>query len=116
MAVNRIVVGAGYGFTDWLLQRITAVVMAVYFLLIVTVIIVVRPADFEAWRGLFAFRPLSIATFVFALSLFYHAWVGIRDLWMDYIKSPALRLTLHVLTATVLTGYAAWTALILWRL
>ncbi|MDR2165961.1 MAG: succinate dehydrogenase, hydrophobic membrane anchor protein [Zoogloeaceae bacterium] len=116
MAVNRIVVGAGYGFKDWLLQRVTAVVMAVYFLLIVTILVVVRPADFESWRGIFASRPVAVATFVFALSLFYHAWVGIRDLYMDYVKNPSLRLVLHVLTVTVLTGYAVWTALILWRL
>jgi succinate dehydrogenase / fumarate reductase membrane anchor subunit len=114
--VKRIVVGAGYGFTDWLLQRLTAVVLALYSILIAVVIVVVHPADFDAWRGIFAFRPVAIATFVFALSLFYHAWVGIRDLWMDYVKCPCLRLALHAATALALTVYAVWTAFILWRL
>lgn len=39
-----------------------------------------------------------------------------RDLWMDYIKPTGLRLSLHVLTVTLLVGYTAWVAAILWRL
>jgi succinate dehydrogenase / fumarate reductase membrane anchor subunit len=55
-------------------------------------------------------------TFLFFVSLFYHAWIGIRDIWMDYVKPTGLRLTLHVVTLTALVGYAAWAAAILWRL
>jgi len=55
-------------------------------------------------------------TFLFFLSLFYHAWIGIRDLWMDYIKPTGVRLSLHVLTIAVLIGYAGWASKILWSL
>ena len=51
-----------------------------------------------------------------ALGLILGAWIGIRDIWMDYIQPVGLRLTLHVLTATALVGYTAWAAAILWRL
>jgi len=114
--VNRIVVGAHYGLKDWIAQRATAVVMAVYTALIVAVILVARPADFEAWRAIFAHGFIKFASFLFALSLFYHAWIGMRDLWMDYIKPTGLRLALHVLTILALVGYAGWAASILWRL
>ncbi|MDR1890467.1 MAG: succinate dehydrogenase, hydrophobic membrane anchor protein [Zoogloeaceae bacterium] len=114
--VNRIVVGAHYGLKDWIVQRATAVVMAGYTLLIATVILAAQPADFETWRGIFACGPIKFATFLFALSLFYHAWIGVRDLWMDYINSTGLRLSLHVLTILALVGYAGWVASILWRL
>jgi succinate dehydrogenase / fumarate reductase membrane anchor subunit len=114
--VNRIVVGAHYGLKDWLIQRISAVVMALYTLLIVSVILVAQPADFESWRGIFACGPVKFATFLFALSLFYHAWIGVRDLWMDYIKPVGLRLALHALTVLALVGYAGWMASILWSL
>lgn len=114
--VNRIVVGAHYGLKDWIGQRATAVVMAVYTALIVAVILVVQPGDFETWRGIFSHGFIKFASFLFAVSLFYHAWIGVRDLWMDYIKPTGLRLTLHVLTILALVGYAGWAAAILWRL
>jgi len=114
--IDRIVVGAHYGFKDWLIQRVTAVVMAVYTLFITLVLLAKPPATYEAWRTVFSSGLVKFATFLFALCLFYHAWIGVRDLWMDYVKSVGLRLTLHVLTALALVGYAGWMAGILWRL
>jgi succinate dehydrogenase / fumarate reductase membrane anchor subunit len=55
-------------------------------------------------------------TFLFILSLGYHAWVGVRDIWMDYIKATGLRVVLHVLTLLALLGYAGWAIQIIWRL
>lgn len=114
--VNRIIVGAGYGLRDWIAQRATAIVMAIYTVIIVVAILIVRPGDSEAWRAIFANGFIKFTTFLFFLSLFYHAWVGIRDLWMDYIKSTGVRLILHVLTILALVGYSGWAAAILWRL
>jgi succinate dehydrogenase / fumarate reductase membrane anchor subunit len=58
---------------------------------------------------------MKLATFVALLSLFYHAWVGVRDIWMDYVKPMGLRITLHALTILWLVGCAAYAAQILWR-
>ena len=79
-------------------------------------LLVVRPGSFEAWQGVFANGFIKFLTFLFFVSLFYHAWIGVRDIWMDYVKPTGLRLTLHVLTVTALVGYTAWAAAILWRL
>lgn len=114
--INRIVVGAHYGLKDWIVQRATAVIMAVYSVILAVVLLLVRPSGFEAWQGIFANGPIKFLTFLFFVSLFYHAWIGIRDIWMDYIQPVGLRLTLHVLTAAALVGYTAWAAAILWRL
>ena len=114
--INRIVVRAHYGLTDWIAQRATAVIMAVYSVLIAAVLLIVRPGTFEAWHGVFANGVIKFLTFLFLVSLFYHAWIGVRDIWMDYIKPVGLRLTLHVLTIAALVGYTAWAAAILWRL
>jgi succinate dehydrogenase / fumarate reductase membrane anchor subunit len=114
--INRIVVGAHYGLKDWIAQRATAVVMALYSLYIAFFLLLLRPNSFEAWREVFSSGFEKFATFLFVLCLFYHAWIGVRDLWMDYIKPVGLRLTLHVLTILVLVGYAGWIAGILWRL
>jgi succinate dehydrogenase / fumarate reductase membrane anchor subunit len=55
-----------------------------------------------------------VATLLFGLALFWHAWVGMRDIWMDYIKPTALRLTLETLTVVTLAAYAGWLIDILW--
>jgi succinate dehydrogenase / fumarate reductase membrane anchor subunit len=114
--INRNVVGAHYGLKDWIAQRATAVIMAIYSVLIVAVLLVVQPSTFEAWQGVFANGVIKFLTFLFFVSLFCHAWIGMRDLWMDYVKPTGIRLSLHVLTVTLLVGYAAWVAAILWRL
>lgn len=114
--INRQVVGAHYGLKDWMAQRATAVIMALYSVVFLLVLLVVRPSTFEAWQGVFAFGPIKFFTFLFFVSLFYHAWIGVRDLWMDYIKPTGLRLSLHVITLALLVGYTAWAAAILWRL
>ena len=51
--------------------------------------------SYEAWSGMFAGGFMRFMTFLFFLALFYHAWVGIRDIYMDYIKPVGIRLALH---------------------
>jgi succinate dehydrogenase / fumarate reductase membrane anchor subunit len=114
--VNRIVVGAHYGLKDWIAQRATAVIMAVYSVILLAAIGAIGPNTYEAWRGLFANGFMKFITFLFFISLFYHAWIGVRDIWMDYVKPTGVRLVLHVLTIFVLVGYAGWATQILWRL
>jgi len=113
--VNRVVVGAGYGLRDWLVQRMTAVVMALYSFLLLGVVAVMRPTEYAAWKAIFTNGGMRIATLVFFLSMFLHIWVGVRDILMDYVKLTGLRLALQVLVILVLTGYFAWTVEILWR-
>lgn len=112
--VKRQVVGAHYGLRDWLAQRVTAVVMTVYTVLFVLVL-ASRPAfDYEQWKALWALPVMRYATVLFLLCLLYHAWVGMRNIFMDYAKPPALRLTLHVLAILALIWYGVWSLQILW--
>ncbi|HZV55792.1 MAG TPA: succinate dehydrogenase, hydrophobic membrane anchor protein [Rhodocyclaceae bacterium] len=113
--VTRVIVGAHYGLKDWLAQRVTAGIMAAYTLLM-AVLLLVAGDGYEGWRGLMANGVVRFLTFLFIVSLCYHAWVGIRDIWMDYVKPTAIRLTLHVLTLLALVGYAGWAVQIIWRL
>lgn len=112
----RIVVGAHYGLRDWLAQRVTAVVMLVYTLVIMTAIFGGAVSSHGAWRAFMAHGLIRILTFLFILSLAYHAWIGIRDIWMDYIKPTGIRITMHVLTLLALIGCAGWAIQIIWRL
>jgi succinate dehydrogenase / fumarate reductase membrane anchor subunit len=115
MVARRLVVGAHYGLRDWLAQRITAVVMAAYSLGLLFVLARRPPASFEAWTALFGAGWMRIATLLFAVSLAWHAWVGARDILMDYIKHDGLRLALQVATVLLLAGYLGWAIEILWR-
>ena len=113
--VNRVVVGAHYGLRGWLVQRMSAVVMTVYAVLFAAAFASARPADHAAWKALFAQGWMRFATLLFFASLFLHAWVGMRDILMDYVKPTGLRLALEVLVILVLVGCAGWAVQILWR-
>ena len=111
---KRLVVGAHYGLRDWLAQRVTAILMVVYTVILLGTFLTAQNFTYEGWAGLFAqqwFKLFSLVTFV---ALFYHAWVGVRDIWMDYVKSAGLRLTLQIATMLWLIACAAWTVQILW--
>jgi succinate dehydrogenase / fumarate reductase, membrane anchor subunit len=121
MSVNygskRIVVGAHYGVRDWLAQRVTAVLMALFTLLVLAQVIFSKgPVGYEQWAGIFAAQWMKVLTFSVIIALLYHVWVGMRDIWMDYIKPVGLRLALHVFTMVWLLGCAGWGIQVLWRL
>ena len=120
MAVNygprRLTTGAHYGLRDWIAQRVTAVIVALFVLLLVVCTICTSgPLTHETWVGIFKPQWMKFISFAAIIAIAWHAWVGIRDLWMDYIKSAGLRLTLHVLTLVWLVGTAGWAIQVLWK-
>ena len=72
--------------------------------------------DYVKWAGIFSAQWMKVITFTVILALLYHAWVGVRDIWMDYVKPLALRLSLQVLSLVWLVGCAGWSIQVLWRL
>ncbi len=121
MSVNygsrRVVTGAHYGMRDWLSQRVTACLMALFtIVLLVQVLFSKGPLGYDSWAGIFAPQWMKVLTFVLLVSLGWHAWVGVRDIWMDYIKPAALRLVLQVATIVWLVGCMGWAVQVLWRI
>jgi succinate dehydrogenase / fumarate reductase membrane anchor subunit len=112
--VNREVVGAHYGLRDWLAQRVTAVVMVLYTLLFVALLIAAPKIDYAAWRQLFTPQWMKFATLLFLLCLYLHAWVGMRNIFMDYVRSGGWRLVLYAVTIAALVVYTGWSVQILW--
>ena len=113
---KRLVVGAHYGLRDWLIQRVTAALMAVFtFLLLVQVLFGAR-LGYERWSQIFSSQWMKVLTFVTIVSLAWHAWVGMRDVWMDYVKPVGVRLVLQVATIAWLVGCCGWAVQVLWRL
>ncbi len=110
----REAVGAHYGLADWMIQRVTAVVMALYTLLFLAILLWNGGMRYDTWKALFAGGPFRVATFVFMASLLYHAWVGVRNISMDYVKPLAIRLALQTIVIALAVGYLGWTIQILW--
>jgi succinate dehydrogenase / fumarate reductase membrane anchor subunit len=113
---KRIVVGAHYGLRDWLAQRITAVLMALFTIALLAQLLLGGPLGYDRWAGIFSQQWMKVLTFVTLLSLAFHAWVGVRDIWMDYVKPVGMRLALQVFSIVWLLGCAGWAIQVLWRL
>lgn len=112
--VDRVVVGAHYGLRDWLVQRVTAVVMAVYTVFMAGCLLLGDHAGYAGWKQIFASTGAKTFTLLFLLSVFYHAWIGVRDIVMDYVKPASIRLMIHVLVILALVLYVIWSVQILW--
>ena len=121
VGAKRLVVGAHYGTFDFIVQRCTAVIMAVYTLVLFFGVLFTSDMSFESWQNLFTFTVgvipvgLLLATLAF-FSLAWHAWIGVRDIWMDYVKPAGVRLLLQVLTLLWLAGSIIYFAKVLWSL
>ena len=114
---KRLVVGAHYGLRDWLAQRATGGLMALFTIIVLAqVLLSSGPIGYDKWAGIFSAQWMKFLTFTVIVALLYHVWVGVRDIWMDYIKPVALRLTLQIFSIVWLVGCAGWAVQVLWRL
>ncbi len=121
MSVNfgtqRIVVGAHYGLRDWIAQRATAGIMAVFTLVVLAQVLFMRgPIGYDKWAGIFSAQWMKVITFTVIIALAYHVWVGMRDIWMDYVQPVGVRLLLQIFTIVWLLACAGWAVQVLWRL
>jgi succinate dehydrogenase / fumarate reductase, membrane anchor subunit len=113
---KRLVVGAHYGFRDWLSQRATAALMALFTLVLLAQVLFGAKLGYLRWSQIFSPQWMKALTFVTIVALAYHAWVGMRDVWMDYVKPVGVRLALQVFTIAWLVGCLGWAVQVLWRL
>jgi succinate dehydrogenase / fumarate reductase membrane anchor subunit len=121
MSVNygskRVVVGAHYGLRDWLAQRVTAALMVLFTLILLAqVLLTSGEIGYDKWAGIFSAQWMKALTFSVFIALAYHVWVGMRDVWMDYIKPVGIRLVLQVFTLVWLLSCLGWAIQVLWRL
>ena len=121
MSVNygskRVVVGAHYGLRDWLAQRVTGALMALFtFVVLANVLFTKGDIGYDKWAGIFSSQWMKALTFSIFIAFAYHVWVGVRDIWMDYVKPVGVRLVLQVFTMVWLVACLGWAIQVLWRL
>lgn len=109
------------GLYDWLIQRISAVVMAAYVIFLTGFILLTPDLTYQQWSELYSqlwMRVFSLATLI---SIAAHAWIGLWTVLTDYItnrmmggKATVLRLLCQVLLGAVTLFYVVWGVEILW--
>lgn len=108
--------GARYGTRDWLAQRASAAYMLVYTVVMIVIALGADLRDFAAWQAFLAREPVRIATLLFWIALLWHAWIGMRDVLMDYVRNTLARLTLHVFVIIFLLAMGLWAVRVIWRI
>lgn len=101
------------GLRAWLLQRVTAVYLLGFIVWLAATLLVAPPGSFEAWRGWVTTGAPRVAFLLFFLALGLHAWVGLRDVAIDYVKPLGARLVVLALVAGGLAAVVLWAAAVL---
>jgi succinate dehydrogenase / fumarate reductase membrane anchor subunit len=118
MAVN-ITSLSGNGLRDWLVQRVSAVVLMFYTVYLLVYLACHSPMDYVMWQSLFASHSWKIFTVITLLAVLVHTWIGLWTVLGDYVKYQIcgfipLRLLMQASIFLLLLGYCVWGLLILW--
>ena len=101
-------IGPSHGLGPWLLQRFSALYLALFIIYVLLSFLFNGPASYQEWRDWIGAPVMNIAAALFFLALVVHSWVGIRDVIMDYVPPLGLRIMLLALLATGLLGCLLW--------
>lgn len=114
--VTNITSLTGNGLRDWLIQRISALILVAYLFFIVGFILANRPVAFEQWHGLFQQTGMRIFSLLCLLSLITHSWIGIWTITTDYLPKLWVRLSCQMILFIAHLVFLIWGILILWGL
>ncbi|MDW7746755.1 succinate dehydrogenase, hydrophobic membrane anchor protein [Halomonas sp.] len=102
------------GLSDWLLQRVSAVILALYTLFIVGFLLFNPGLDYAAWSGLFSATWMRIFSLLAFISLAAHAWVGLWTVTTDYLKSTGVRVAVQLIIILAIFVFLVWGITVLW--
>lgn len=96
------------GMRAWLVQRVSAAVLAICFAALLIAWLTHRPVSYDMWHGMLSHPFVNIAAMLFFIALVLHAWVGMRDVALDYIHSTGWRLAALVVVVLTLLVTLVW--------
>lgn len=102
------------GLRDWIIQRVSAIAMAIYSLFLIGYVVTTPGISFAEWHGLFSQVWMKVATMIVVSCMLYHAWIGMWTIYTDYVKPFVIRCVLNVLTIFLLLACFFWAVMILW--
>lgn len=96
------------GLRPWVIQRVSAVYIALFLLYLLYSALTTDSVDFDTWRS-WLFQPLnSVSMALFVLAILFHAWIGMRDVVLDYVHNIMLRILVLALIIGTLLGSGLW--------
>lgn len=104
----------GSGLKDWLWQRATALLLAAYFIFLMSFFIAHPGLNFSTWAGLFGSFWMKLANSLILIALLVHTWIGMWTVVTDYIKPVWLRLTALAVIKFSLFALVIWGFVIFW--
>ncbi|QJQ95783.1 MULTISPECIES: succinate dehydrogenase, hydrophobic membrane anchor protein [Halomonadaceae] len=102
------------GLSDWLIQRVSAVILALYTLFIVGYLLFNPGLDYVTWSGLFAQTWMRIFSLLAFISLAAHAWIGLWTVSTDYLKATNIRLAVQAVVILAIFVFLVWGIQVLW--
>lgn len=102
------------GLRDWIVQRVSAIFMAVYSVGLIAYLVSHSGLSYAEWHTLFTHTWVKVATLLFLACLLAHAWIGMWTVFTDYVKNFVLRCILNCLVILMLAACFFWGLLILW--
>ncbi|MGI9251104.1 MAG: succinate dehydrogenase, hydrophobic membrane anchor protein [Pseudohongiellaceae bacterium] len=121
--ITNIINFARSGLADWVIQRLSAVLLAAYTLCLVSVFLLNPELDYARWQMLHGHTAMRLFSLITLLALCAHAWIGMWTIATDYLNThqlgrfaTALRLAFQTGCALLILVYLLWGISILWRL
>ncbi len=104
------------GLSDWLVQRVSAVILGIYILFMVAYLLLNPDIEFAQWQALFNNTSMRIFSLMALLSLGAHCWIGLWSISTDYLKHFALRFVFQMVVGLLMFIYTIWGVQLLWGL
>lgn len=114
MMVRNVTNWGRSGLSDWLVQRMSAVVLAAYTIFMVSIFVQNPDLTFSEWQAFFDVTWVKLFTLLTVLSVVGHAWVGLWTVATDYIKPALIRFFFLIVVGITLFVYLVTTATALW--
>lgn len=109
------------GLYDWLIQRVTAVVIGVYAIGMLGFLLAQPDLDYSTWLALMGSAPMRIMNTLLMFSVAAHTWVGLWSVTTDYLTgltlgkaATSVRLVVQMVIALLLLVYVLWGLLMIW--
>ncbi|VAW69165.1 hypothetical protein MNBD_GAMMA10-3329 [hydrothermal vent metagenome] len=96
------------GLRPWMIQRVSAVYIGFYIVYLVVLFAIDSPLNANDWAHWVATPYNSIAIALFLIAVLWHAWIGVRDIVLDYVPNVVARLLVLTLTGGVIIGSGLW--------
>lgn len=112
--VENITSLTGHGLRDWVVQRLSASVVACYVVVLLGFMILKSPMTFETWQAFFHCSIIRVFSVLFLFSLVLHAWIGVWTITTDYLKGAYLRILVQMGFAAMLVCSFVWGIEIFW--